>query len=82
VSVKATHGNTVEFSFQLLSNTGTFPDDVPVSLLAAVPKLLGLTGVYHNAVVTSQLVIPVMYPAQLVKSDVSVGIVGVFMKLS
>ena len=30
-------------------------------------------GVYHNAVVTSQLVIPVINPAQLVKSQVSVG---------
>ena len=32
-------------------------------------------GVYHNAVVTSELLIPVMYHAQLVKSDVSVGTV-------
>ena len=37
--------------------------------------LVELYGVYHNAVVTSQLVIPVMKPAQLVKSDVSVGTV-------
>ena len=32
-------------------------------------------GVYHNAVVTSQLVIPVINQAQFVKSQVSVGTV-------
>jgi hypothetical protein len=39
-----------------------------------------LYGVYHNAVVTSQLVIPVINQAPSVKSDVSVGIVGLLLK--
>lgn len=77
MSVRATHGNVEVFSFQLLSNTGTFQLDVPVFLLAAVPRLALLAGVYHKAVVTSPLDIHVINPAQLVKSQVSVGIVGV-----
>jgi hypothetical protein len=43
VSVKATHGNIVVASFQLLSNTGTFHDDVHVSLLAAVHRVTPLS---------------------------------------
>jgi hypothetical protein len=38
VSVIAIAGSTEVFSFQLLSNTGTFQLDVPVFLLAAVHK--------------------------------------------
>ena len=45
MSVKATHGNVVVASFQLLSNTGTFQLDVHVFLLAAVHKSHGCTAV-------------------------------------
>ena len=82
VSVKATPGITELFSFQLESNTGTLPLEVPVSLLAAVHRLAELAGVYHKAVVTSQLSIPVMNHAPFVRSDVSLGIVGVLYILS
>jgi hypothetical protein len=40
VSVIATAGTTDVFNFQLLSNTGTLPAEVQVSLVAAVHKLL------------------------------------------
>ena len=47
VSVIAIAGIIVVFSFQLLSKTGTFPADVPVFLLAAVPRSPGCTAVAH-----------------------------------
>jgi hypothetical protein len=65
------------FSFPLLSNTGTFPLLVHVLQAAAVHKLALFAGVYHNAVVTSQLSIHVIYHAPFVKSPVSLGIVNV-----
>jgi hypothetical protein len=63
-------------NFQLLSNTGTFQLDVQVFFVAAVHKVDGFTGVYHNAVVTSVLFIHVMYQLSLVKSETFVGTVG------
>ena len=47
VSVKATHGNTLVFNFQLESNTGTLPLEVHVSHAAAVPMSHGCTAVAH-----------------------------------
>ena len=76
MSVKATQGNVDVASFQLLSNTGTFQLDVHVFFVAAVHRAELSAGVYHNAFVTSQLVIPVIYPASLLKSDTFVGTVG------
>ena len=47
-----------------------------VELVKYPAGFVELYGVYHNAVVTSQLVIPVIYPASLLKSDTFVGTVG------
>jgi len=64
----------------------TSPLDIQViyqaSLFKSEISSPAFNGVYPKAVVTSKLSIPVIYQAQLVSSDVSVGIVGVFMKLS
>jgi hypothetical protein len=76
VSVIATAGTTDVFNFQLLSNTGTSPLLVHVFFVAAVPRLALFAGVYHKAVVTSVLFIPVMNHESLVKSEVFVGTVG------
>jgi hypothetical protein len=51
----------------LLSNTGIFQLEVQVSFVDAVHKLALLAGVYPRAVVTSQLVIPVIYQLGLVE---------------
>ena len=70
MSVNATHGIVDVANFQLLSNTGTFQLDVQVSFVAAVHRLALLAGVYHNAVVTSLLLIHVINPLSLFKSEI------------
>ncbi|MBO7736002.1 MAG: hypothetical protein J6S67_25760 [Methanobrevibacter sp.] len=58
VSVKATHGNVDLFSFQLLSNTGTFPDDVPVSQDAAVHRVTPLSLISFQLVQSNNTTSP------------------------